>query len=46
MISVVVLGAGNVGTHLCKAINDAKNLKLVQWYNRSKSNNSTENTGI
>lgn len=46
MISVIVLGAGNVGTHLCKAINDAKNLKLVQWYNRSKSNNSTKNTDI
>lgn len=46
MISIVVLGAGNVGTHLCKAINNAKNLNLVQWYNRSKSNNSTENTTI
>lgn len=46
MISIVVLGAGNVGTHLCKAINNAKNLNLVQWYNRSMSNNSTENTTI
>lgn len=46
MISIVVLGAGNVGTHLCKAINNAKNLNLVQWYNRSRSNNSTENTTI
>lgn len=35
MISVVVLGAGNVGTHLCQAITGAKNLKLIQWYNKS-----------
>ncbi|MDG1778999.1 MAG: DUF2520 domain-containing protein [Flavobacteriaceae bacterium] len=35
MISVVVLGAGHVGTHLCKAISTSEQLKLVQWYNRS-----------
>ena len=34
MISVVILGAGNVGTHLVKAIQAAKNLSLVQWYCR------------
>lgn len=35
MISIVVLGAGNIGVNLCHAINSSKNLKLVQWYNRS-----------
>ena len=34
MISVIILGAGNVGTHLIKAIQAAKNLSLVQWYCR------------
>ena len=34
MISVVILGAGNVGTHLVKAVQSAKNLNLVQWYCR------------
>ncbi len=41
MISVVVLGAGHVGTHLCNAINSAEQLKLTQWYNRSKIDSST-----
>ena len=31
MISVVVLGAGHVGTHLCRAIHHAENLRLIQW---------------
>ena len=35
MISVVLLGAGNVGTHLYKAFSKAKNVHLLQWYNRS-----------
>ena len=35
MINVVLLGAGNVGTHLYRALRKAKNIKLVQWYNRS-----------
>ena len=34
MISVVILGAGNVGTHLVKAIQAAENLNLIQWYFR------------
>ena len=34
MISVVILGAGNVGTHLVKAIQAAENLNLIQWYCR------------
>ena len=36
MINIVVIGAGNVGIHLCKAIIKAKGLNLKQWYNRSK----------
>lgn len=45
MINIVVIGAGNVGIHLCKAINKAKGLTLKQWYNRSKIQkiNSLEN---
>ena len=35
MISVVILGAGNVGTHLVKAVQNAKNLDLIQWYSRN-----------
>lgn len=34
MISVVILGAGNVATHLYKAFNKAENIKVNQWYNR------------
>ena len=34
MISVVILGAGNVGSHLVKAVQAAENLSLVQWYCR------------
>ena len=45
MINIVVIGSGNVGIHLCKAINKAKGLTLKQWYNRSKIQkiNSLEN---
>ena len=45
MINIVVIGAGNVGIHLCKAINKSKGLTLKQWYNRSKIQkiNSLEN---
>lgn len=35
MISVVLLGAGNVATHLFKAFNNADNIIVSQWYNRS-----------
>lgn len=35
MISVVILGAGNVATHLFKALNKADNVSVIQWYNRS-----------
>ena len=34
MISVVILGAGNVATHLFKAFNKAENINVNQWYNR------------
>lgn len=34
MISVVILGAGNVATHLFKAFNRAENIIVNQWFNR------------
>tara|TARA_R110000868_G_scaffold355329_4_gene616793 strand:- start:3373 stop:4143 length:771 start_codon:yes stop_codon:yes gene_type:complete len=35
MISVVILGAGNVATHLYKAFSKAENVSVHQWFNRS-----------
>jgi len=35
MISVVILGAGNVASHLYKAFNKADNISITQWYNRN-----------
>lgn len=35
MISVVILGAGNVATHLFKAFNKADNIIVNQWFNRN-----------
>ncbi len=35
MISVVLLGAGNVATHLYKAFTNAETIAVTQWYNRS-----------
>lgn len=35
MISVVILGAGNVATHLYKAICKTDSISLIQWYNRN-----------
>lgn len=35
MISVVLLGAGNVAIHLFKAFNNAENVVVNQWFNRS-----------
>ena len=35
MIKIVLLGAGNVGTHLCKALQNKEGLEIIQWYNRS-----------
>jgi len=34
MISVVLIGAGNVAIHLYKAFNNAENIVVNQWYNR------------
>jgi len=37
MISVVLLGTGNVSTHLLAAFNAAQNVQVVQVYGRSKA---------
>jgi predicted short-subunit dehydrogenase-like oxidoreductase (DUF2520 family) len=34
MISVILLGGGNVATHLYHAFSKAKNVTVKQWYNR------------
>jgi predicted short-subunit dehydrogenase-like oxidoreductase (DUF2520 family) len=41
MIAVVLLGAGNVATHLYKAFSKTENVKVVQWYNRTRSSISS-----
>ena len=35
MISVVILGAGNVATHLFKGFEKTDEVSVIQWYNRS-----------
>jgi predicted short-subunit dehydrogenase-like oxidoreductase (DUF2520 family) len=35
MVSVVILGAGNVATHLFKAFKESDNISVIQWFNRS-----------
>jgi predicted short-subunit dehydrogenase-like oxidoreductase (DUF2520 family) len=35
MISVIILGAGNVATHLFKAFQTSNEVSVIQWYNRS-----------
>lgn len=35
MITVCILGAGNVATHLFKAFNKAENIVVNQWFNRN-----------
>ena len=35
MISVVILGGGNVATHLFRAFTKAEHVSVVQWYNRN-----------
>ena len=37
MLSVILLGAGNVASHLFKALSKAENLTITQWYNRDIS---------
>ncbi len=34
MISVIILGGGNVATHLFKAFSKAENVSVIQWFNR------------
>ena len=46
MISVVVLGAGNVGSHLVKTLQRAKNINLVQWYSRDKNSIKSDTKDI
>ncbi|WP_435131852.1 Rossmann-like and DUF2520 domain-containing protein [Formosa sp. A9] len=41
MISVVLLGAGNVATHLYKAFKSSDSVTVSQWYNRHLSSIST-----
>lgn len=38
MISVTLLGAGNVGTHLFKAFNKSDQITVKQWFNRNLDN--------
>lgn len=41
MISVVLIGSGNVATHLYKGFQKAKNVEVVQWYARQIETIST-----
>ena len=41
MITVVLLGAGNVATHLYKAFLNSENVSVTQWYNRTRSSISS-----
>lgn len=36
MLKVIVLGSGNVGSHLVNLFNDSSQIDLVQWYSRSE----------
>lgn len=38
MIKVILLGAGNVSTHLLNAFQDAENVHLIQVYNHNEEN--------
>lgn len=35
MIRIILLGAGNLATHLFKAFNKSDKLSVIQWYNRN-----------
>ncbi|MDN3493343.1 Rossmann-like and DUF2520 domain-containing protein [Winogradskyella bathintestinalis] len=41
MISVILLGAGNVGTHLYKAFSSSDAVTVTQWYNRNRTSISS-----
>ncbi len=36
MLKVIVLGSGNVGSHLVNLFNNSSQIDLVQWYSRSQ----------
>ena len=42
MIDVIILGFGNVGSHLCTALGESHNISINQIYNRSKFKLSPE----
>lgn len=46
MIKVVLLGSGNVASHLALALNAAKNVELMQRYSRDHKNDSFFDSGI
>lgn len=46
MIKVVLLGSGNVASHLANALASAANVDLLQRYGRSERNNSFFDPGI
>ncbi|GAA3618326.1 Rossmann-like and DUF2520 domain-containing protein [Flavivirga jejuensis] len=46
MISVVILGSGNVATHLFKAFNKAENVVINQWYSRNISTITSYNKEV
>ncbi|WP_400078434.1 Rossmann-like and DUF2520 domain-containing protein [Winogradskyella sp. R77965] len=41
MISVILLGAGNVATHLYKAFSKSETIAVKQWYNRTRASISS-----
>lgn len=41
MISVILLGAGNLATHLFKAFSNSETVSVTQWYNRTRSSISS-----
>lgn len=41
MTTVILLGAGNVATHLYKAFSTAENISVTQWYNRTRESIKT-----
>ena len=46
MLSVCLIGAGNVGYHLFNAFNEAKHVIVNQWYSRDISSISTYNNEV
>lgn len=46
MIKIVLLGAGNVGTNLCRTLQNKEGIQLTQWYNRSLNGIKKESTSL